>query len=354
MKEPAVPNSGTTTVATMPNSTTVNGLGSTRTSRLLRSRSGTDSPRSLDSVRTRQVSSPFRPVFTGNVQSPSLDSGDEGSLRVERFTYHQDIVSIKTGLLKLMRVVQEAETLNPFSNTMVNGLFHNLNEDGTTDTSANPINGTINVADELADLRRQVVFLQGQLDDKDRTIQQLQLQVSKHQDLSGLDSQSSASSMNGSCSLKRDTCNAATQTEKLRPVSAGPSLLQSLPQDGGMGPLVSWSDSWNRQRPPSLADINSSKNLRKPSDRSPRTARPRQDEQSIRQNGLADKSSPDNQAGKQQRALKMREAVTGKSVDLNDLAKVKTSIPSPKKLTMPTQIPRAARAVSATGRSHNP
>ena len=44
------------------------------------------------------------------VQSPSLDSGDEGSLRLERGTYSymfQDIVSIKTMLLKLKRVLQE-------------------------------------------------------------------------------------------------------------------------------------------------------------------------------------------------------------------------------------------------------
>ncbi|XP_043273690.1 uncharacterized protein [Venturia canescens] len=334
------------------------GIANARTSRLLRNRSGTDSPRSLDSVRTRQVSNPFRPVFTGNVQSPSLDSGDEGSLRVERFTYHQDIVSIKTDLLKLMRVVQEAETLNPFSTTMVNGLFNNLNEDGTTDTSTNPINGSVNVADELTDLRRQVVFLQGQLEDKDRTIQQLQMQISKHQDLS----QSSASSMNGSSSFNKDTCNATTQTEKMRPVSAGPSLLQSLPQDSGMGPLVSWSDSWNRQRPPSLADINMTRNLRKPSDRSPRTSRPRPDETgSIRHNGFTDKSLAESLTVK--RLVKPRETIPSRSLDLNDFVKTsvskaeitptKTSIPSPKKLTTPTQIPRAARAVSATGRSHN-
>lgn len=114
----------------------------------------------------------------------------------------------------------------------------------------------------------------------------------------------------------------------------------------------SWSDSWNRQQPPSLADISINRNLRKPSDRSPRTPRPRQDETFNRQNGFSDKASPDNQSGR--RSIKFREAVGSKSLDFNDLAKVKSSIPSPKKLTMPTQIPRAARAVSATGRSHNP
>ncbi|KAH0566622.1 hypothetical protein KQX54_002590 [Cotesia glomerata] len=219
-------------------------IGSARTSRLLRSRTGTDSPRSLDSVRTRQVASPFRPVLTANGQSPSLDSGDEGSPRLERCNYQQDIVYIKTGLLKLMRIIQESEekdltradTLNPF-NTSVNGLFHNLNED-STDSSGLLSNGALNIADELTDLRRQVIFLQGQLEDKDRAIQNLQLQVAKQQDLiNSVDSQNSSVSYGSST---KDMSNAATQTEKIRPISAGPSLLQGFPQDNGMGPLVSF------------------------------------------------------------------------------------------------------------------
>lgn len=54
-----------------------------------------------------------------------------------------------------------------------NGLFCNLNEDGgnTIDVSTSPGSGGSSIADELADLRRQVVFLQGQVEDRDRTIQ---------------------------------------------------------------------------------------------------------------------------------------------------------------------------------------
>ncbi|XP_015117670.1 uncharacterized protein LOC107041581 isoform X1 [Diachasma alloeum] len=271
--------------------TTESGISTARTSRILRSRAGTDSPRSQDSVRTKQIASPFRPVFTGNGQSPSLslDSGDEGSPRLEKCNYHQDIVSIKTGLLKLMRVVQEsgekdltrAETLNPFTNPMVNGLFPNLNEDGTTETTGLS-NGALNVADEMADLRRQVIFLQGQLEDKDRTIQQLQMQVAKQQEImNNSDSPSCSSSMNGNSTLSRDICNAATQTEKIRPISAGPSLLQSLPQEGGMGPLVSWSDSWSHQsasqRPPSLVELSSSKAPRKITERPSKILKPKQE-----------------------------------------------------------------------------
>lgn len=110
-------------------------------SRLLRSRSGTESPRSLDNMRNRQVSSPMRTSgsvsnlsfiffhsqrfnfqFVGysrsrkvslvdpQVSSSCVDSGDESSLRIDRGTYQymfQDIVSIKTMLLKLKRVLQE-------------------------------------------------------------------------------------------------------------------------------------------------------------------------------------------------------------------------------------------------------
>ncbi|XP_011305655.1 uncharacterized protein [Fopius arisanus] len=271
--------------------TTESGVSAARTSRILRSRPGADSPRSQDSMRTRQIASPFRPVFTGNGQSPSLslDSGDEESPRLERCNYHQDIVSIKTGLLKLMRVVQEsgekdltrAETLNPFTNPMVNGLFPNLNEDSTTDTTGLG-NGALNVADEMADLRRQVIFLQGQLEDKDRIIQQLQVQVAKQQELmNNSDSPSCSSSMNGNSTLSRDICNAATQTDKIRPISAGPSLLQSLPQESGMGPLVSWSDSWRHQsaspRSPSLVEVNSSRCSRKITERSSKLLKPKQE-----------------------------------------------------------------------------
>lgn len=103
-------------------------------SRLLRSRSGTESPRSLDNMRNRQVSSPMRtsgsvshdPTFKLDLSeanillilsrvpqvssSSCVDSGDEASLRIDRGTYQymfQDIVSIKTMLLKLKRVLQE-------------------------------------------------------------------------------------------------------------------------------------------------------------------------------------------------------------------------------------------------------
>ena len=59
-----------------------------------------------------------------------------------------------------------------------NGLFYNLNDGNLTTDAATAPNEARDaaIADELSDLRRQVVFLQGQVDDKDRTIQSLQVQ----------------------------------------------------------------------------------------------------------------------------------------------------------------------------------
>lgn len=48
------------------------------------------------------------------VSSSCVDSGDEASLRIDRGTYQymfQDIVSIKTMLLKLKRVLQEVRPI---------------------------------------------------------------------------------------------------------------------------------------------------------------------------------------------------------------------------------------------------
>lgn len=59
-----------------------------------------------------------------------------------------------------------------------NGFFYNLNDGSATMDATTSLNDVReSVADELADLNRQVVFLQGQADDKDRTIQSLQVRI---------------------------------------------------------------------------------------------------------------------------------------------------------------------------------
>ncbi|XP_011869860.1 PREDICTED: putative uncharacterized protein DDB_G0277255 isoform X2 [Vollenhovia emeryi] len=336
---------------------TESGIGSDRMSRLLRSRSGTESPRSLDNMRNRQVSSPMR--TSGSVSSSCVDSGDEASLRIDRGTYQymfQDIVSIKTMLLKLKRVLQESgendltrtETLNPFDNPK-NGLFCNLNEDGgnTIDVSTSPGSGGSSIADELADLRRQVVFLQGQVEDRDRTIQVrdrtielLEVQMSKLQGSKNGDTQGCTLPTRNNNVSSADTCNAATQTEKTRPVSAGPSLLQSLPQDGVMGPLVSWSDSSDRQRPSLLSELNSTGSHRKPIERLPHTLRLRQEQTPIRRvNVHARRHSSECVSG----SLSKPKDCVKQLCDLNDAEQrdakiegntVKSLIPTPRKLRL--------------------
>ncbi|XP_035740412.1 putative mediator of RNA polymerase II transcription subunit 26 isoform X2 [Vespa mandarinia] len=271
-------------------SSTESGITNGRNSRLLRSRSGAESPRSLDSVRSRQIPSPLR--TPRSIPSPSFDTSDDTTIRIDRATFQymfQDIVSLKTMLLKLKRVLQESgenslmrpEALNPFDNTIKNGLFYTLNESGTADVSTSPGSGGSSIADELTDLRRQVIFLQGQVEDRDRTIQILQFQMTKLKTSNGADMESNIPSANFSKSLLVDMCNAATQTEKIRPVSAGPSLLQSLPQDSTIGPLVSWSDSWNCQRPSSLGELNHFRNLHRSTDNSQHVLRQRQSQNQI-------------------------------------------------------------------------
>lgn len=224
------------------------------TTRILRSRTGStpDSPRSLD-TKTRLTSSPLRPPR----QATPSSEAEDGSLRLDRGTYqymYQDIVNIKTMLLKLKRVLQEAETLNPFDGTLKNGLFYTLASsevvDGGNTEDGNESGVGQSPQEEVADLRRQVVFLQQQLEEKERTIQLLQLQMTKY--TNGDAAAANASSTN---SAAKESCNAATQTERIRPVSAGPSLLQSLPSENNMGPLVSLTDTWDRRRQPSLGEL---------------------------------------------------------------------------------------------------
>jgi len=73
---------------------------------------------------------------------------------------------------------------------MQNGLFCNLNEGstGSIDVSTSPGSGGSSIADELADLRRQVVFLQGQVEDRDRTIQLLEVnnELNSHCDFNNM------------------------------------------------------------------------------------------------------------------------------------------------------------------------
>ncbi|XP_075216965.1 uncharacterized protein LOC142322131 isoform X2 [Lycorma delicatula] len=215
------------------------GLGNgVRATRLLRPRVGSsgsgggESPRSLTLDSQRLRSSPLRTSRQGT-SSPGEDLSDDSGIRLDRETYQdmfQDVINIKTMLYRLKRVFQNQETENAFDNTLPNGLYYNLGHDGATEDSSHQKKDA-DVADELTDLRRQVVFLQQQLKEKDRIVQNLQESITRlkevREDKHNLE-------------VTRETCNAATQTERVRPVSSGPSLLQGLPNDGSGGSLVSF------------------------------------------------------------------------------------------------------------------
>ncbi|CAD7003675.1 unnamed protein product [Ceratitis capitata] len=94
----------------------------------------------------------------------------------------QDVLQFKKQLLRLRRILQDTETLNPFDSDngqlfAACGLDSKLLDDMdlaslTTSTTDDPLV-------ELADLRRQVVYLQGEVEDRERTIrlQKIKLKI---------------------------------------------------------------------------------------------------------------------------------------------------------------------------------
>ncbi|XP_066155085.1 serine-rich coiled-coil domain-containing protein 2 isoform X2 [Euwallacea fornicatus] len=117
----------------------------------------------------------------------------------------QDIIAIKTMLLTLKRVLNDSDTDNCYS-----------------EASLSENNNSSEFKLELTDLKRQVLYLQGQLEDKENTVSNLQKQID---DL--------ATKTSPSCLFLQDTqntCNAATQTERARP-SSGLFSLTTSPVD---------------------------------------------------------------------------------------------------------------------------
>ncbi|ETN58772.1 hypothetical protein AND_009638 [Anopheles darlingi] len=196
----------------------------------------------------------------------------------------QDVVHFKKELVRLRRILQEDEenlmmtdTLNPFENN--NGQFfttaaaaavaacnNNNNNNssslssGATDGQENGTTGMVEMnrqqqenvliressvaalalledqRQELADLRRQVVYLQGEMTAKDRIIRQQQNMIEKleadrekqqQQQATASATQSAASTTTianettGDINHTAETISTATQTERLRPVSFG-------------------------------------------------------------------------------------------------------------------------------------
>uniref|UniRef100_A0A182WL65 Uncharacterized protein n=1 Tax=Anopheles minimus TaxID=112268 RepID=A0A182WL65_9DIPT len=253
---------------------------------------GSESPRSIDSLPRRTFSgsyktatlSQFHNLANNNCMTDSASTATNSAEDLTlldkslRNSMLQDVVHFKKQLVRLRRILQETDTLNPFENN--NGQFFTTAAaaiatangsigSAATTTTATTVGGPgqqeqlqqqqqqenvlireSSVAalalledqrQELADLRRQVVYLQGELTAKDRTIRQQQNLIEKYEaerekhlhslsqnggpavdggDLPGTvpaGDNTSASDRNQSA----DTISTATQTERLRPVSFG-------------------------------------------------------------------------------------------------------------------------------------
>ncbi|XP_058066173.1 uncharacterized protein LOC131215794 [Anopheles bellator] len=249
---------------------------------------GSESPRSMDSL-------PRRTTFSGAYKTATLsqfhnlannnngltDSASTATNSAEDLTLLdkslrnsmlQDVVHFKKQLVRLRRILQEDEenlmmtdTLNPFENN--NGQFFTTaaaaavaasnnsslsSAGGQEDSNRQQLQENVLVREssvaalalledqrqELADLRRQVVYLQGELTTKDRTIRQQQNVIEKLEadrekqqhdgsvtggggspvasDVTGCVADTSGGDLNHA-----ETISTATQTERLRPVSFG-------------------------------------------------------------------------------------------------------------------------------------
>ncbi|XP_017040355.1 uncharacterized protein LOC108087486 isoform X4 [Drosophila ficusphila] len=140
----------------------------------------------------------------------------------------QDVLQFKKQLLRLRRILQETETLNPFENDNVQ-LFAACGLDSkqlndidlaslTSSTTEDPLQ-------ELSDLRRQVVYLQGQVDDRDRTIR-LQRDL-----IEQLEAEKRQKASIGGGDPGKELISMATQTERTRPLAIGAEgLSRSKPE----------------------------------------------------------------------------------------------------------------------------
>ncbi|XP_062710499.1 serine-rich adhesin for platelets isoform X5 [Aedes albopictus] len=238
---------------------------------------GSDSPRSMDShslPRRTGLSASYKTAtlnqFNNNnsiadaTVSTATSSAEDLTLldKSLRISMLQDVVHFKKQLVRLRRILQEDEenlmmtdTLNPFENN--NGQFFTTATTTTTPTvsSTEANNGEMmdatSVVDskqqentlikesgvvalalledqrqELADLRRQVVYLQGEITAKNRTIRQQQNLIEKYEAereklQAGLSVASNGTAGNGPDDKTIDTISTATQTERLRPLSFG-------------------------------------------------------------------------------------------------------------------------------------
>ncbi|XP_076361343.1 uncharacterized protein LOC143252692 isoform X2 [Tachypleus tridentatus] len=169
-----------------------------------------------------------------------LSESDDGSVKLDVPTYKlicQDMNSIKTQLLHLKSVLHEAETLNPFETSTAENVFYQnlVNSDlpsgylmGKENIDVESPQSQSALKLENSDLRRQVILLQEQLEEKDCVIRLLQQQMTE----------CTAVTDKSETFLEGNTCNAATQTERVRSWISGQNSERSY-DDSSSTTLVS-------------------------------------------------------------------------------------------------------------------
>nr|XP_014285592.1 uncharacterized protein LOC106686615 isoform X10 [Halyomorpha halys] len=147
----------------------------------------------LDSPQS--IASPIRASKKVSVSSPGEDGSDDSGIRVDRDTYQlifQDVISIKSMLVRLQRTLQDEPTI--------------------------VTSHTEDQGEESADLRRQIVLLRAQLEEEERKRAKLEEELHK------VRPQPQGQSV-------RTSVNKATQTDRIRPVSTSQALFQTSPDN---------------------------------------------------------------------------------------------------------------------------
>lgn len=153
----------------------------------------------------------------------------------------QDVVDIKTLLLQLKRVLQEpGEEHHSMSSETLDPLLAACAESPARANGRRPPASPLH-PDACAEMRRQIVYLQGQLEERDRLVRVLQQQMLRM-------AESHEPRVD-------DTCNVATQTDRLRP-AIGATLTSS--ENSG---LVSWNEQASGRKLPSYSDAQKTKRL---------------------------------------------------------------------------------------------
>ncbi|KAM3967168.1 uncharacterized protein ACR2FA_011505 [Aphomia sociella] len=180
-------------------------------------------------------------------QTPSEGGASDGSASPAPASLLQDVVDIKTLLLQLKRVLQEpGDEHHSMSSETLDPLLAACAESPACGNGRRPLPHpqVTRAADTLppdacAEMRRQILYLQGQLEERDRLVRVLQQQMLRmaenHEPRAD------------------DTCNVATQTDRLRPPMS--TALTSSENSG----LVSWNEQASARKLPSYSEAQKTK-----------------------------------------------------------------------------------------------